>query len=53
LLLGLFSLVTPWATDLAARTGKLAVLGTAWHLRIFMLRNVLLLRRLRQGPAQG
>ena len=31
LLLGLFSLVTLWATDLAARTGKLAVLGAAWY----------------------
>jgi DDE superfamily endonuclease len=31
LLLGLFSLVTLWATDLAARTGKLPVLGAAWY----------------------
>src|SRR4051794_32155150 len=31
LLLGLFSLVTLWATDQAARTGKLAVLGAAWY----------------------
>jgi hypothetical protein len=30
-LLGLFSLVTLWAADLAARTGKLAVLGAAWY----------------------
>ena len=29
--LGLFSLVTLWAADLAARTGKLAVLGAAWY----------------------
>jgi hypothetical protein len=31
LLLGLFSLVTLWAADQAARTGKLAVLGAAWY----------------------
>ena len=31
LLLGLFSLVTLWATDQAARTGKLTVLGAAWY----------------------
>src|SRR3954447_14758307 len=31
LLLGLFSLVTLWAADLAAQTGKLAVLGAAWY----------------------
>jgi hypothetical protein len=31
LLLGLFSLVTLWACDLAARTGKLPVLGAAWY----------------------
>jgi hypothetical protein len=31
LLLGLFSLVTLWSADLAARTGKLAVLGAAWY----------------------
>jgi hypothetical protein len=31
LLLGLFSLVTLWAADLAARPGKLAVLGAAWY----------------------
>jgi hypothetical protein len=30
-LLGVFSLVTLWAADLAARTGKLAVLGAAWY----------------------
>jgi hypothetical protein len=27
----LFSLVTLWAADLAARTGKLPVLGAAWY----------------------
>lgn len=31
LLLGLFSLVTLWAGELAARTGKLSVLGAAWY----------------------
>jgi DDE superfamily endonuclease len=31
LLLGLFSLVTLWASDLMARTGKLPVLGAAWY----------------------
>ena len=31
LLLGLFSLVTLWAANLAARTGELAVLGAAWY----------------------
>jgi len=31
LLLGLFSLVTLWAGELAARTGKLPVLGAAWY----------------------
>jgi hypothetical protein len=31
LLLGLFSLVTLWAADQAARAGKLAVLGAAWY----------------------
>src|SRR4051794_30609553 len=31
LLLGLFSLVTLWAAELAARTGTLTVLGTAWY----------------------
>ncbi|MBV8704093.1 MAG: transposase [Acetobacteraceae bacterium] len=31
LLLGLFSLVTLWACELAARTSKLPVLGAAWH----------------------
>src|SRR5690242_4087736 len=31
LLLGLFSLVTLWAGDLAAQTGKLRVLGAAWY----------------------
>jgi DDE superfamily endonuclease len=31
LLLGLFSLVTLWAGGLAARTGKLPVLGAAWY----------------------
>ena len=31
LLLGLFSLVTLWATELAAQTGKLPVLGAAWY----------------------
>src|SRR4051794_41592361 len=31
LLLGLFSLVTLWACELAARTGKLPVLGAAWY----------------------
>jgi len=31
LLLGLFSLVTLWAADLAARTGTLPVLGAAWY----------------------
>jgi hypothetical protein len=31
LLLGLFSLVTLWAADQVARTGKLAVLGAAWY----------------------
>ncbi|PPQ29941.1 hypothetical protein CCS01_20285 [Rhodopila globiformis] len=31
LLLGLFSLVTLWAGDLAARAGKLPVLGAAWY----------------------
>src|SRR4051812_18834985 len=31
LLLGLFSLVTLWAAELAARTGKLTVLGAAWY----------------------
>ena len=31
LLLGLFSLVTLWTADQAARTGKLAVLGAAWY----------------------
>ena len=31
LLLGLFSLVTLWAAGLAAQTGKLTVLGTAWY----------------------
>jgi len=31
LLLGLFSLVTLWASELAARTGKLPVLGAAWY----------------------
>ena len=30
LLLGLFSLVTLWACELAARTGQLPVLGAAW-----------------------
>jgi hypothetical protein len=30
LLPGLFSLVTLWACELAARTGKLPVLGAAW-----------------------
>src|SRR4051795_6405383 len=31
LLLGLFSLVTLWASELAARTGKPPVLGAAWY----------------------
>ena len=31
LLLGLFSMVTLWAADLAAQTGKLPVLGAAWY----------------------
>jgi len=31
LLLGLFSLVTLWAADQAARTGTLTVLGAAWY----------------------
>ena len=31
LLLGLFSLVTLWAADQAARAGNLAVLGAAWY----------------------
>jgi hypothetical protein len=31
LLLGLFSLVTLWACELAARTSKLPVLGAAWY----------------------
>jgi hypothetical protein len=31
LLLGLFSLVTLWASQLAAKTGKLSVLGAAWY----------------------
>jgi DDE superfamily endonuclease len=31
LLLGLFSLVTLWANELMARTGKLPVLGAAWY----------------------
>jgi hypothetical protein len=31
LLLGLFSLVTLWATELAAKIGKLPVLGAAWY----------------------
>ena len=31
MLLGLFSLVTLWAAELAARTGTLTVLGTAWY----------------------
>jgi DDE superfamily endonuclease len=31
LLLGLFSLVTLWAGELAAQTGKLPVLGAAWY----------------------
>ncbi|MFL5285649.1 MAG: hypothetical protein ACJ8AW_32905, partial [Rhodopila sp.] len=31
LLLGLFSLVTLWAGERAARTGKLPVLGAAWY----------------------
>src|SRR5919206_273911 len=31
LLLGLFSLVTLWASELAARTFKLPVLGAAWY----------------------
>src|ERR1700712_1187807 len=31
LLLGLFSRVTLWASDLAVRTGKLPVLGAAWY----------------------
>jgi DDE superfamily endonuclease len=31
LLLGLFSLVTLWAAELAARTGTLTVLGAAWY----------------------
>jgi len=31
LLLGVFSLVALWANDLAARTGKLPVLGAAWY----------------------
>src|SRR3954464_15286840 len=31
LLLGLFSLVTLWAGELAARTSKLPVLGAAWY----------------------
>jgi hypothetical protein len=31
LLLGLFSLVTLWATELAAQIGKLPVLGAAWY----------------------
>ena len=31
LLLGVFSLVTLWAGDLAAQTGKLPVLGAAWY----------------------
>jgi hypothetical protein len=31
LLLGLFSLVTLWAAEQVARTGKLAVLGAAWY----------------------
>jgi hypothetical protein len=31
LLLGLFSLVALWACELAARTGKLPVLGAAWY----------------------
>jgi len=31
LLLGLFSLVTLWAAEMVAQTGKLAVLGAAWY----------------------
>src|SRR4051794_41306700 len=31
LLLGLFSLVTLWASELAERAGKLPVLGAAWY----------------------
>jgi len=31
LLLGLFSLVTLWAADQAARAGNLAALGAAWY----------------------
>ena len=31
LLLGLFSMVTLWAADMAARTGQLVVLGAAWY----------------------
>jgi hypothetical protein len=31
LLFGLFSLVTLWATELAAKTATLPVLGAAWH----------------------
>src|SRR5215213_7325921 len=31
LLFGLFSLVTLWASELAAKTGKLSVLGAAWY----------------------
>jgi hypothetical protein len=31
LLLGLFSLVTLWACELAAHTGRLPVLGAAWY----------------------
>ena len=31
LLFGLFSLVTLWASELAAKTGKLPVLGAAWY----------------------
>ena len=31
LLLGLFSLVTLWASELAERTGRLPVLGAAWY----------------------
>ena len=31
LLFGPFSLVTLWASELAAKTGKLSVLGAAWY----------------------
>jgi hypothetical protein len=31
LLFGLFSLVTLWASELAAKTGTLSVLGAAWY----------------------